>query len=135
MILISEVMYPVNKPLKADMALPEAVQIILDSGYMGLPVLGEKDTVVGFLSEHDCIPFLLTGSYHSDNRSLVRDIMYPEPLCVSKHGNIVDLAELMSGKKPKVYPVLDDGKLVGIITRSHVMRELNNVFSEHRTVA
>jgi len=135
MILISEVMYPVNHALRADMALPEAVQLILDSGLTGLPVLDDKEQVIGFLSEHDCIPFLLNTSYHCDNRTMVRDIMYPEPLCVSSHGNIIDLAQAMSTTKPKVYPVVDNGRLVGIVTRYHVMRELSNAFTACRTVA
>jgi len=134
-ILVGEVMYPVSHALRAGMVLPEAVDLILDSGFTGLPVLDDKERVIGFLSEHDCIPFLLNGSYHCDNRTLVRDIMYNEPLTVTIHDNIIDLAQNMRDAKPKVYPVLDDGELVGVITRHHVMRALSDAFHACKIVA
>ncbi|MCV6588790.1 MAG: CBS domain-containing protein [Marinobacterium sp.] len=135
MMLINEVMYPVNHALRVDMVLPDAVQLILDSGFTGLPVVNDEDRVIGFLSEHDCIPFLLNSSYYTDNRTLVRDIMYSTPLCISSHGTVIDLAQTMSTSKPKVYPVVDEGRLVGIVSRNHIMRELNSMLRSTRVVA
>lgn len=135
MTLVNEIMYPVAQALRADMVLPEAVQLILDSGFTGLPVLDAQERVIGFLSEHDCIPLLLNGSYHCDNRTLVRDIMYNEPLTVTRHDNIVDLAQRMQGVKPKVYPVVEGERLVGLVSRHHVMQALNKAFRDCKIVA
>ena len=47
------------------------------------------------------------------------------PLFVAPDDSILDLARQMTGAKPKVYPVLEGGKVIGIINRRQVMRALN----------
>jgi CBS domain-containing protein len=51
-----------------------------------------------------------------------RDIMTPNPLTVSKSANLADAAELMTKHKISGLPVTDKGKLVGIITKSDIIR-------------
>ena len=57
--------------------------------------------------------------------SLVEDLMSRAPLFVSPDDNIVDLARQMAGARPKVYPVMEGGKVTGIISRRQVMQALN----------
>jgi len=135
MIKVQDVMFPVNTPLTVAMPLVDAVSHIIDSGYIGLPVIDEHHHVIGFLSEHDCLPHLVTDSYHCDSHIQVSDIMRDEPLTVSLGKSIVDLAQQMQLNKPKVYAVVDGGKLVGIISRSMVMKALNNALKHCRAVA
>ena len=51
-----------------------------------------------------------------------RDIMTPDPITVSKSSDIADAAELMTKHKISGLPVTDKGKLVGIITKSDIIR-------------
>ncbi|MFW1678090.1 CBS domain-containing protein [Pontibacter sp. JAM-7] len=135
MLQVKDAMYPVNQPLAPNMGLVEAVDRILDAGVIGLPVVDHDHQVVGFLSEHDCLPFLVTGSYHCDSRIQVSDIMYNRPLTVSPNKSIVDLAQEMGLNRPKVYAVVEESRLVGLITRSMVMRELNSSLKHCKVVA
>lgn len=135
MLQIKDAMYPVNKPLLKGMFLVDAVTTILESGFIGLPVVDDEMHVVGFLSEHDCLPYLITDSYHCDSHIQVSDIMHQEPLTVSPGKSVVDLAQQMGVNRPKVYAVVEEGKLVGIITRSMVMRELNESLKHCKVVA
>jgi len=50
------------------------------------------------------------------------DIMTADPLTVSKSANLADAAELMTKHKISGLPVTDKGKLVGIITKSDIIR-------------
>jgi CBS domain-containing protein len=52
--------------------------------------------------------------------------MYRQPLTVSPKETLMQLAERMEGGKPKVYPVCDEGKLIGVVTRKEAMRALND---------
>ena len=105
--------------------LAEALDRLHQADASGLPVLDDQKRLIGFLSEQDCIPSLLTGSYHCDSRTRVEDLMSRTPLFVSPDDSILDLARQMTGARPKVYPVLEGGKVVGIINRRQVMQALN----------
>lgn len=135
MLQVQDAMYPVNTPLKESMSLVQAVGLILESGYTGLPVVDSYDHVIGFLSEHDCLPHLLKDSYHCDSHLQVLDIMRNDPVTVSSGQSVIDLAQQMEINKPKVYAVVDGDELVGIITRSMVMKELNDSLRQCKVVA
>ncbi len=111
--------------LRKEMSLAEAVDRILGSHHHGLPVVDQDNKLVGFLSEHDCLSYLISSSYYLDSRTSVADIMHSEVLSVAASDSVLQLAERMENGKPKIYPVCDQGRFVGVITRSDVMRELN----------
>jgi CBS domain-containing protein len=50
--------------------------------------------------------------------------MSREVLAVDAESSIIDLAQKMGKLKPKSYPVTEDGKLVGLITRSAILASL-----------
>lgn len=106
--------------------LSRAVDQILSSGYTGLPVVDDDHRLVGFLSEQDCIRSLATSTYHCDNWVRISDIMSRDPVSVTPEISELALASLFTGQKPKVYPVVSgDNRVVGVLTRSHVMGALN----------
>lgn len=135
MLQVKDAMFPVKKPLLTGMPLVEAVTHILDSGHLGLPVVDSDLKVIGFLSEFDCLPYLVSDSYHCDSHETVGDIMRTDPLTVAPNLSVVDLAQQMGLDKPKVYAVTEHNKLLGIVTRSMLMRELNEALKHCRVVA
>ncbi|WP_067520607.1 CBS domain-containing protein [Endozoicomonas ascidiicola] len=112
-------------PLSSDSKLGDAVDQLLSANVSGLPVVDDHQQLVGFLSEFDCIPHLISGSYHCDSRLHVKDVMHESPLSVSPEDSIIDIAQKMSGNKPKVYPVIENGRLIGIVARQDILRALN----------
>lgn len=124
--LVSDLMDASVVPLQESVSLEVAVAQLVDSNYPGLPVVDSNGKVSGFLSEHDCLRYLISSSYYLDDRICVSDIMYRQPLTVSPKETLMQLAERMEGGKPKVYPVCDEGKLLGVVTRKEAMRALNN---------
>jgi len=90
----------------------------------GAPVLGAGGVVLGFVSEQDCIKEMLNTAFHCELTATAADIMRPDVLTVDAGMEISVLAEQMCGDKPKMYPVIEEGKLVGLITRPDVLRAL-----------
>ena len=123
-IRVRDVMISPSPYVKHHTPLGEVVDILLRNRVMGLPVVAEGGAVVGFVSEQDCIHSMLVSSYHCEGAPNVDDVMHNEVLAVSPEQNIVDLAQNMGKNKPKLYPVIDDGKLVGLITRSSILSAL-----------
>jgi CBS domain-containing protein len=109
---------------KPDMSMTAALEKVMRSDHLGGPVINDQEQVIGFLSEQDLLDKLVKVSYFCEDTHLVRDCMHPEVLLVSSDTSIIELADMMKVGKPKVYPVIDQGKLVGIITRRDVLRAL-----------
>jgi len=102
----------------------DAVERMQKYNISGGAVLDEEQKCVGFLSEQDCIQALLQASYHCEMTATAGDLMHEEVLTVDADMSIVDLASLFSVNKPKLYPVVSGGKVVGIVCRAEVIEVL-----------
>ncbi|MCL9782618.1 CBS domain-containing protein [Vibrio sp. S4M6] len=109
---------------KPEMSLSAALEKVMKSPHMGGPVINDKEEVIGFLSEQDLLEKLVKVSYFCQDTHIVGDCMHSEVLSVSPDTSIIELADKMKVGKPKAYPVVDKGKLVGIITRSDVLKAI-----------
>ncbi|GEN25217.1 CBS domain-containing protein [Halomonas cupida] len=90
----------------------------------GAPVVDQSDHLIGFISEQDVLGKVIESLYLDHEAPLVSDLMRNEVLSVSPTKSIVDLAQEMLGAKPKVYPVAEQGRLVGIVTRRDVLNAI-----------
>ena len=122
-------------PLSADLLIADAVERIIASGLTGLPVVDDAGVLKGFLSEQDCIAQMISGTYHSDSRKVVADLMHSEVLSVGPEESIIDIAQKMKLNKPKVYPVVQDNRLIGVISRQDVMKALSEMMKSHVSFA
>ena len=111
--------------LHADMTLAAAVEKLLTQKKLGAAVVDLQGNLVGFLSQQDCLAVMLKSTYHCDLTANVSDCMRTDVLTVTKETSIISLAEQMLQAKPKIYPVIDQGKVVGIIDRNLVLRAIN----------
>ncbi len=127
---VEHFMHPQAVTFTKDMSLSVALDKVIKSGRMGGPVIDENKQVIGFLSEQDLLEKLVKVSYYCQDTHIVADCMYREVLSVSPNMSIIELAEMMKSNKPKVYPVIDDDKLVGIISRADVLKALAQSLDE-----
>jgi CBS domain-containing protein len=109
----------------ADMSLSVALEKVIHSDHLGGPVVDERKNVIGFLSEQDLLDKLVKVSYYCQDSYVVKDCMSTDVLSVVSNMSIIELAEKMKVGKPKVYPVIDEGKLVGLITRRSVLKAVD----------
>ena len=108
------------------MSLTQALEKLLASKQIGGPVVDETHKVVGFLSEQDMIHKLLKVGYYCQDTHTVEECMRPDVLTVSPEDSIIELADVMAGQKPKIYPVVENGRLAGVITRRDVLTAISN---------
>ena len=122
--LVRDVMTSPSPLVKQGCDLGEVVQTLLKHGVFGLPVINDNNELVGFVSEQDCIHSVLVSSYHCEGSPVVDDVMSREVLAVEADSSIIDLAQKMGKNKPKSYPVIEEGKLIGLVTRSAILESL-----------
>lgn len=121
---VSDVMWNHIEPIRCGAPLTKVVKTLLHNHVTGLPVVDDHRRVIGFVSEQDCIHALLVSNYHCEGEPTVDDVMFRNPLTVTGEMSVVDLAQNLGAGKPKVYPVVDHDRLVGVITRSAILAEL-----------
>jgi CBS domain-containing protein len=113
-----------------DMSLSAALDKVMQSTHLGGPVINDKEQVIGFISEQDLLEKLVKVSYYCQDTHTVGDCMYREVLSVSPETSIIELADMMKVGKPKMYPVIDNGRLVGVITRRDVLHAIGKSIEE-----
>ncbi len=122
---VNDYMIKYPPSVKRSTPIGKVIGLLEASHISGIPVVDELGTVVGFVSEKDCIHKLLQDSYHCDASTLAEAVMTTTPDCLRPNDTIYDVAEKMDKLNRKAYPVIDDGQLVGILTRTAVLRALN----------
>jgi CBS domain-containing protein len=118
-------MKPLTQFFLPDTSVEEVVRTLIIHNLVGAPVLGEDKQLVGFITEQNCIKEMLNDSYYDQTHLAAKDIMRENPLFVSPEDSIITLAEEMLHNRPKLYPVVEEDKVVGIISRRDVLQALS----------
>ncbi|MEE1674555.1 CBS domain-containing protein [Agarivorans aestuarii] len=108
-----------------EQSINQASELLTNSHQLGAPVVDAKGALIGWLSELDCVTQMLQAGYYCDQSALVKDLMRSDVLSVGPDENVLDLAKTMTDNKPKSYPVLENGKLIGLIERKAVLAALH----------
>jgi len=103
--------------VKPSTPIADAARLLVRRKISGVPVVDEKDKtkVVGILTEAD----LLAAP---SGAKTVAEVMRKRVISVSPETPIDEIAAILVKRKIKRVPVLDGGKLVGIVSRIDVLR-------------
>lgn len=107
--------------IKPDMSLKEAIRVLVGKGISGVPVVDNSNNVVGILSEKDIINYMFSGNL---NTAVVSEAMTKNIISMTSDADLDKVALLISEKKFRRVPIMDNGKLVGIISRRDIIRSL-----------
>lgn len=93
----------------------EAARLLSQHRISGLPVVTSDHSVVGVVSEYDII---------SKEGQTVGDIMSRGVISVTPDTDLEDVGHILVHERIKRLPVLASGRLVGIISRADLVREV-----------
>lgn len=107
-----------------DMEIMRAIHLLVEQDISGIPVVDGQSRVIGILTERDCIRTALQAGYFDEAGGLVADYMSTPVHTVSPDDSLMDLAELFATSPFRRCPVVEDGRLIGLICRRDVLRAL-----------
>jgi CBS domain-containing protein len=136
-------------------AIEEAAKLMLDYRISGLPVVDVKGAPVGILTEGDLLRRIETGTdkrhsgwislllgpgrlaaeYARSHAHKVGEVMTTEVVSVAPDTPLPEVVELMEERRIKRVPVVDGGKLVGIVSRANLVAALAGVLAKERGAA
>ena len=106
----------------ADASVYDAIRVMADNKIGALVVI-EDGKVVGMITETDYTrKVVLKGRSSSD--TLVKDIMTTPVLYVEPEQEIKDCMMLMTEKRTRHLPVMDEGKLIGLISIGDAVKSI-----------
>jgi len=113
--------------LSPEMDVLHAIGIFVEKQISGAPVLDRFGKLVGMLSEKDCMRIALSAGYYGEWGGRVQEYMHAPVATLDADTPIVDVAQLFAEREYRRYPVTEDARLVGQISRSDVLRALQQL--------
>ena len=129
--------------IREDATVSDAAKLMLEKDVSALPVLNNSNKLVGILTHSDfglspkfrplvenvysllgttTTPEHLEETAHQVGNKRVQDVMRRNIITVQQDASIENLARLMMRSQIHRLPVVDDGKLVGIVTRHDFLK-------------
>ena len=97
-----------------------------------VPVEDEKGHLVGLVTHRGLLRLLSRGSTAPDGTSMtVREIMKPNPTTVTSSTPTLEAIEIMRRAGIGCLPVVDDNRLVGIVTSYDFLTATASLFKQH----
>lgn len=131
-----------------DTSIRETAALMAANHVSGVPVVEQDGRVVGMVTEKDLLRDRMADQKRESwwlnmlaegeklapefveharaGNNMVRRVMHADIIAVAEDTPLEDIARMMVDKGLKRFPVLKDGKLVGIVSRSDLVRALGH---------
>ena len=147
MLTARDIMNPEVVTVRADQSARELAELFLSKNISGAPVVDAAGKLIGIVTRNDLIftrkkvrlprsiaildAFFYLDSPEKMKREMqkiagcrVGDICTPEPISVTPEATLEEVATIMAERRVHTLPVLENGKLVGVIGKTDIIRTL-----------
>ncbi|MGV0023486.1 CBS domain-containing protein [Phormidesmis priestleyi] len=116
-----ELMSSPVRTIRPETTIAEAQRILLRYGHSGLSVVDSQDQLVGIVSRRD----LDIALHHGFSHAPVKGYMATSLKTIAPDTRLPEIESLMVTYDIGRLPVLEQGQLVGIVTRTDVLRQIH----------
>ncbi len=141
---VADVMTRTVISVTPDTTIADAAALLLEHRISGLPVVDPKGAVVGIVTEGDLLrrtetgterrharwlefliaPGRLAQEYANANAKRVGEVMSADVVAVTPQDSLAEVVRQMEDHNVKRLPVVEAGRLVGIVSRANLVRAL-----------
>lgn len=118
---VREVMNPGAVTVEPDSPASLAARLLSRNNIGALPVKEEDGTLVGVVTDRDIV-LRCVAARSNPERTPVRDIMSGSPAVISPEADCRSAAKLMARQQVRRLPVVDRGRLVGMLSLGDLAR-------------
>jgi CBS domain-containing protein len=108
--------------LRPEVNIMDAIGFLLEKRVTGAPVVDKSGLLVGILTEKDCLRLVAAGVDGDLPRGTVAEFMSPNPETIPPNMDVYFAAGIFIKRQFRRFPVVENGKLVGAITRFDILR-------------
>jgi len=113
--------------LPKDTDVLKAINIMLINRIPNAPVVDEQGNLIGMFSEKDAMKVVLEAAYNRGMAGQVHEFMNKQADTIEADASIVEAAEKLVNSSVRCFPVYQENELVGVISRSDVLRALEGI--------
>ncbi len=115
-----------------DTDLFDAIGMFSAHPFSGAPVVDKDGKLVGIMSEVDCLRGILDKTYHEEEvGGSVGEFMTRNVDTIDANTDIIAVAEQFISRGRRRIPVVDEGVLVGQVSRKDILRAVNDFVSNN----
>ena len=104
-----------------------AIKVLINHHISGLPVVDAEGNLVGIITEHDMVNFMLSGDAAD---TTVSDVMTKNVDTYGPDTPFEDIVSHFAAYRNRRVPVVENGKVVGIISRRDIIIEMNRIYDQ-----
>lgn len=121
-----DIMTPTVIAAKADMAVSDIVRLLLRWHISGVPIVDDEGKLTGIITEHDVVNFMISGQAAS---ATAGEIMTKEVETYTPDMPVAEIVTHFASRRIRRIPVVESGKVIGIISRRDIIREMDRIQS------
>jgi CBS domain-containing protein len=126
-----------------DMSVSQAIKLLAEHDVSALPVVDDEGAVIGVISEADLIqreevdpghrPWwleaitpatTLAGEFAKSHGRRVEEVMSTRVVSAGEEASLAEIAALLERHRIKRVPIIENGKLVGVVSRSNLIQAM-----------
>ncbi len=99
-----------------------AMERLLKRRLTGAPVVDDEGTLLGMLTERDCLKVMVDGALDGLPRGKVSDYMSSPAESITPTASLYDVAQVFLTRSYRKLPVVDrDGRVIGQVSRRDIL--------------
>jgi len=111
-----------------DTEILRAAHLLMDNNIGGAPVVDAGGRLAGMLTEKDLMRVVLNAGYYSEYGGRVADYMTTTVETIGPDESVVAVAKRFLEKRYHRYPVVENDRLIGQISRRDLLRALSELW-------
>jgi len=124
MLKAKDVMSRTVTTIHAGKTLLEAIKLLVCNEISGMPVVDEKEKMIGIITEKDVLNFIFSGNLKNTR---VEEIMTKKVVSFSPETNVDTIALSIGHNRFRRVPIVEGDKVVGIISRRDIIRTVLDI--------
>ncbi|MFK7737986.1 MAG: CBS domain-containing protein [Pirellulaceae bacterium] len=125
-ILAKELMTTNLVTLSPEMDVLVAIQVLLKRRISGAPVVASSGEFLGVFSESSCMRVVINAAYDDLPDAGLLSFIDRDPPTVDPETDLLTICQTFLDQATRRLPVLDAGRLVGMVSRRDVMRKISD---------
>lgn len=123
-IKVSDYMSTNLTTFRPEQSVMDVMNILIKKKISGGPVINEKNELIGIISEGDCMKQISNSRYYNQPMEDIKvsDHMVTDVETIDGEMNVFDAADKFLNSKRRRFPIVKEGKLIGLISQKDVLK-------------